>query len=375
LTTEQPTTNIQKEFEKLKEAVAAHFQIEEALIEHGVPTFYLKQPQETKKPFLKLLKKLEPLGLMAVLRKTNGRITLKILRKPPTQPSNVLVNWVLLFATIGTTFTTGYILSKGFTNPLIGGATFTIAIMAVLGLHEIGHKLTANKEGIEATPPYFIPGPPPLGGFLGIGTFGAVIMQKSLPPNKDSLFDVGVSGPILGFIVSAIATIIGLPFSSYDWIPPDEPTLPALLFFRIALLFITPQGPIPDRPGPNHILAIRLHPVAFAGWVGLFITMLNLMPATMLDGGHVARSLFGEKARAVLTVLSIVFLAVVSWPMAFFVMFMSMFKHPGPLDDVSELSRGRKLLVVVLVAIFILSSFLFDLLYAAILFLKIFLGV
>jgi hypothetical protein len=375
LTTEQPTTNIQKEFEKLKEAVAAHFQIEEALIEHGVPTFYLKQPQETKKPFLKLLKTLEPLDLMAVLRKTNGRIALRILRKPPTQPSNVLVNWVLLLATIGTTFTTGYILSQGFTNPLIGGATFTIAIMAVLGLHEIGHKLTANKEGIEATPPYFIPGPPPLGGFLGIGTFGAVIMQKSLPPNKDSLFDVGVSGPILGFIVSAIATIIGLPFSSYDWIPPDEPTLPALLFFRIALLFITPQGPIPDRPGPDHILAIRLHPVAFAGWVGLFITMLNLMPATMLDGGHVARSLFGEKARAVLTVLSIVFLAVVSWPMAFFVMFMSMFKHPGPLDDVSELSRGRKLLVVVLVAIFILSSFLFDLLYAAILFLKIFLGV
>jgi hypothetical protein len=375
LTTEQPTTNIQKEFEKLKEAVAAHFQIEEALIEHGVPTFYLKQPQETKKPFLKLLKTLEPLGLMAVLRKTNGRIALRILRKPPTHPSNVLVNWILLLATIGTTFTTGYILSQGFTNPLIGGATFTIAIMAVLGLHEIGHKLTANKEGIEATPPYFIPGPPPLGGFLGIGTFGAVIMQKSLPPNKDSLFDVGVSGPILGFIVSAIATIIGLPFSSYDWIPPDEPTLPALLFFRIALLFITPQGPIPDRPGPDHILAIRLHPVAFAGWVGLFITMLNLMPATMLDGGHVARSLFGEKARAVLTVLSIVFLAVVSWPMAFFVMFMSMFKHPGPLDDVSELSRGRKLLVVVLVAIFILSSFLFDLLYAAILFLKIFLGV
>ena len=312
---------------------------------------------------------------MAVLRKTDGRITLKILRKPPTQPSNVLVNWILLFATIGTTFITGYILSQRFTNPLIGGATFTIAIMAVLGLHEIGHKLTANKEGIEATPPYFIPGPPPLGGFLGIGTFGAVIMQKSLPPNKDSLFDVGVSGPILGFIVSAIATIIGLPFSSYDWIPPDKPTLPTLLFFRIALLFVSPQGPIPSQPRPDYIRVIRLHPVAFAGWVGLFITMLNLMPAAMLDGGHVARALFGEKARTVLTVLSIVFLAVVSWPMAFFVMFMSMFRHPGPLDDVSELSRSRKLLVAVLAVIFILSSFLFDLVYAFILYLKEIFGV
>jgi len=375
LTAEQPTTNIQTEFEKLREAVAAHFQIEEALIEYGIPTFYLKQPQETKQPFIRLLKTLEPLGLMAVLRKTDGRIALKILKKPQTQPSNVLVNWVLLFATMGTTFITGYILSEGFTNPLIGGATFTIAIMAVLGLHEIGHKLTANKEGIEATPPYFIPGPPPFRGFLGIGTFGAVIMQKSLPPNKDALFDIGVSGPIFGFIVSAIATVIGLHFSVYDWVRPEEPTLPALLFFRIALLFVGPQGPIPSRPGPDYIPVIRLHPVAFAGWVGLFITMLNLMPAAMLDGGHIARSLFGEKARAVLTVLSIVFLAVVSWPMAFFVMFMSMFKHPGPLDDVSELSRGRKLLVVVLAAIFILSSFLFDLVYAAILFLREIFGV
>lgn len=367
--TAQPNT-IQTEFEKLKEDVAVHFQIEEALIEHGVPTFYLKQPQETKKPFLRLLKALEPMGLMAVLRKNDGRIVLRILQKPPSKPSNILVNWLLLFATIGTTFLTGYILSEGFTDPFIGGATFTIAIMAVLGLHEMGHKLTANKEGIEATPPYFIPGPPPLGRFLGIGTFGAVIMQKSLPPNKDSLFDIGVSGPIFGFIISAIATVIGLRFSVYGWAPPNEPTLPALLFFRIALLFVSPQGPVPSQPKPDYIPVIRLHPVAFAGWVGLFVTMLNLMPAAMLDGGHVARSLFGEKARAVLTVLSIVFLAIVSWPMAFFVMFMSMFRHPGPLDDVSELSTSRKLLVVVLVAIFILSSFLFDLVYAFVLLLR-----
>jgi len=369
MTTEQPNTT-QTEFEKLKEMVTAHFQVEDALIEHGIPTFYLKQPQETKQPFLRLLRALEPMELMAVLRKIDGRIVLKILQKPPSKPSNVLVNWLLLFATVGTTFLTGYILSEGFTDPLIGGATFTIAIMAVLGLHEIGHKLTANKEGIEATPPYFIPGPPPLGRFLGIGTFGAVIMQKSLPPNKDSLFDIGVSGPIFGFIVSAIATIIGIPFSSYEWIKPDASTLPPLLFFRIALHFTRPQGPIPPSPGPDYDLAIRLHPVAFAGWVGLFVTMLNLIPAAMLDGGHVARSLLGEKARTVLTFLSIAFLVIVSWPMALFVMFMSMYRQPGPLDDVSELSTGRKLLVIVLVAIFILSSFIFDLIYAFILFLR-----
>lgn len=366
--TTQPNITIQTEFEKLRETVSVYFQIEDALIEHGVPTFYLKQPQETKQPFLRLLKVLEPMGLIAVLRKSDGKIVLRILQKPPSKPSNVLVNWLLLFATVGTTFITGYILSEGFTDPLIGGLTFTIAIMAVLGLHEMGHKLTANKEGIEATPPYFIPGPPPLGQFWGgIGTFGAVIMQKSLPPNKDSLFDVGASGPIFGFVVSAIATLVGIPFSSYEWIKPDAITLPPLLFFRIAMRLLQPQTPVPSPPGPEYILAVRLHPVAFAGWVGLFVTMLNLMPAAMLDGGHVARSLFGEKTRAVLTVLSIAFLAYVSLPMAFFVMFMSMFKHPGPLDDVSELSTGRKLLAIVLVAILIFSSFLIDLIYEFIL--------
>ena len=76
--------------------------------------------------------------------------------------------------------------------------------MAVLGTHEMGHKITANKKGIATTPPYFIPGPPPL------GTFGGVIMQKSLPPNKDALFDVGADGPIAGFIIATIVSIIGL---------------------------------------------------------------------------------------------------------------------------------------------------------------------
>ncbi len=107
--------------------------------------------------------------------------------------SNILINWILLFATMATTFVTGYMISPEGINPLFGGATFTIAMLAVLGTHEMGHKITANKNGIDATFPYFIPGPPPL------GTFGAVIMQKSLPPNRDALFDVGADGPIFGF--------------------------------------------------------------------------------------------------------------------------------------------------------------------------------
>lgn len=347
----------QTEFEKLEEIVREDFQIEEALIEHNIPTFYLKQPQETKRAFLKLLKKLELMNLVAYLRRSDGRVALRIFPKKPSKPSNIYLNWLLLFATVGTTFAAGYLLSAGFSDPLIGGATFTVAIMAVLGMHEIGHKFIANKEGVEATPPYFIPGLPPF------GTFGAVIMQKSLPPNKDSLFDIGASGPIFGFLVAIVATVVGLPFSSYNWVPRGTPTLPAPLFFRLFARFLLPPTPI-NGSEPGYILVVTLHPVAFAGWAGFFVTMLNLLPAAMLDGGHVARSLFNERTRSVLTALSILFLATVSWPMALFVLFLSMFRHPGPLDDVSDLSKSRKILLGVLVVVFILSSSLYDIFYS-----------
>ena len=338
------------DFEKLTSTVSAEFQLEECLIEKMVPTYYLKQPQETKQAFLKLLENLKTMNLIAFLRRKNGKMVLKIVPKPPTKPSNIMVNWILFFATIGTTFLTGYMLSGDLTNPFVGGATFTIAIMAILGTHEMGHKLTADKKGIEATPPYFIPGPPAFPGFLGIGTFGAVIMQKSLPPNKDTLFDVGASGPIVGFILAAIVSVVGILFSPIYPIPP-EPLgfLPAPLIFELLAVFVV-------KLPPDYY--ISLHPVAFAGWVGMVVTMLNLLPAAMLDGGHVARSLVGEKTRNVLTLLSILLLILVGfWPMAFFVLFISMYKHPGPLDDVSSLSASRKLLTIVLIAIFVLCSF------------------
>jgi len=340
----------QIDFEQITTVVSSEFQVEEALIEHNIPTYYLRQQQETKQAFLKLLEKLETSNNIAIMRKQDGRIVLRVLPKPPTKQSNILINWILFFATIITTFFTGYLLSGDRLDPIVGGASFTIAIMAVIGVHEMGHKLTANRNKIDATPPYFIPGPPPIGNFLGIGTFGAVIMQKSLPPNKDSLFDIGASGPIFGFILAIIVSAIGLTFSQAQPPTGTETFLPAPLFFDLYLIFVM-------KPPPD--FAVFLHPVAFAGWVGMIVTMLNLLPAAMLDGGHVSRSIFGEKTRLVLTFLSISMLIVAGfWPMAILVLFLAMYKHPGPLDDVSGLSTSRKLLAVVLIAIFALSSFI-----------------
>ena len=103
---------------------------------------------------------------------------------------------------------------------------------------------------------------------------------------------------------------------------------------------------------------LLLHPFAFAGWVGLVVTMLNLLPAAMLDGGHVARSILGEKPRLVLAALSIIFLFIEGfYPMGFLVLLMSFYRHPGPLDDVSSLSKGRKLIAVGLIAIFVMCIF------------------
>jgi len=343
----------QTDFEKITQLVAGEFQIQEALLEQGIPTYYLTWPQETKQAFLRLLNHLEEMNLIAFLRKMEGRIVLKVVPKPPVKPSNPRTNLLLLLATIATTFFTGYIGFPGTgINPIVSGAIFSAAILTVLGIHEMGHKLTANKKKIDATSPYFIPGLPPL------GTMGAVIMQKSLPPNRDALFDVGANGPIAGFIVALIFSAIGIMLLIPAPRPADVGDL-GLMPVSWLLLGQVFSGLhwIPQVTPPNEVLL--LHPITWAGWAGMVVTMLNLLPAAMLDGGHVARSsTASDKQRLILTFASVAILLLTGTEfifMAFLIVFMSMFKHPGPLDDVSSLSRNRKLLTVVLVAIFILA--------------------
>jgi membrane-associated protease RseP (regulator of RpoE activity) len=354
---EEPFVFQQSDFEKITTLVAAEFQIEEPLMENGVPTYHLKQPQETKQPFLRLLKSLNSINLIAVLRRIDGKVVLRVIPKPPVKPSNVMINWILFFATIVTTFVNGYLLSEDLVNPFIGGAAFTVAIMTILGLHELGHKMAANRQGVEATPPYFIPGPPSVFGLLGFGTFGAVIMQKSFPPNRDSLFDIGASGPVLSFVLSIVATAIGLLFSPVRFSSELLPSFQLPLLFGLLTEAIV-AVPLPP-PGMPYAY-VTLHPVAFAGWVGMLVTMLNLLPVATLDGGHVSRSLVGDKARTVLAFFSIFLLVIEGfWSMAIFVLFIGMYRHPGPLDDVSSLSTSRKLGAIGLIVVFVLCSFLY----------------
>jgi membrane-associated protease RseP (regulator of RpoE activity) len=323
-------------FEEVQDMVEAEFDVEEAFAEHGVPTFYVKLQEGSKEAFLRLVKRLDSLELIPLLRQKEKTNVLQVLSKPPIQPSRKIINIALFFATLGTVFLSGWLLSE----EIVGALLFTGAIMAILGTHEMGHKLLADKHDVEATYPYFIPGFPP------IGTFGALIRQKTLPPNRDALFDVGFTGPITGFIIAVIVTIIGIQLSTQVPLDPEAGYLPVPLLFRLIVMLFPPSG-----TG----IIIQLHPVAFAGWVGMVVTTLNLVPSGMFDGGHVARSITGERTHRILSYLGIALLAFISWPMAILAIFFSAAKHPGPLDDVSKLSTYRKVAALVLVAVFILS--------------------
>ncbi|UCD97040.1 MAG: site-2 protease family protein, partial [Candidatus Bathyarchaeota archaeon] len=314
--------------------------------------------------FTQLVEKLDSIKAIPVLREVNGRHVLKISLKPETKQSRLIINVGLLVATIITVFITGYILSDGLLttaldygldfelNPWVGAASFTLALLGILGVHEMAHKFAADHHKMEATMPYFIPAPP----FFGVGTFGAVIVQKETAPNRDALFDIGASGPIAGFLVTVIVSAIGLALS------PIKATVEPLQNGGIAIspLFVLLMemvvNPIPDMY--NYIL---LHPVAWAGWIGVLVTLLNLLPTGMLDGGHTLRSLVNkDSTRIIFTSISILLLLIVEqYLMLALVLFLSIYRHPGPLDDVSTLSLSRKFLAGLLLVIFALCLFIF----------------
>jgi membrane-associated protease RseP (regulator of RpoE activity) len=217
--------------------------------------------------------------------------------------------------------------------------------MSILGAHEMGHKLVANRHRVEATYPYFIPGFPP------IGTFGAVIQQKSLAPNRDAWFDLGFSGPIIGFLLAVAVSIIGIPMSKISYVSE----LPVGLIQPPILLDFLANTLLRFQPVSSGFALIELHPVAYAGYIGMVVTMLNLMPIGQLDGGHVAQVLLGERARTVVSIIAIVALFFIAWPMALIAYLLSRVRHPDALDAVSPVSRTRKIAAIVLVVVFALS--------------------
>ena len=191
--------------------------------------------------------------------------------------NNWLLFSILLTATLVTTF-------------LAGGLLFSISLLLILGAHEFGHYWASKKNGVQSTLPYFIPAPP----IFIAGTFGAFIQIKQRIPNRMVLMEIGAAGPIMGFVVALPMLILGLYLSS---VTPSI-GMGSINFGSSLILNFCSQlvlGVDPSSPDIN----IHLHPIAFAGWIGMLITALNLMPVGQLDGGHIIYAIAPGKHSAI----------------------------------------------------------------------------
>lgn len=321
----------------IEETISRYFTIKNLSTNPENPYFILEDYDADR--FTKLTRELEQIGYVPWLSESEGNYYLKLAKLPPKKKSKHHINIILFIITIATTFYAGYI----FRGNIIDGIAFSAAIMAIIGTHEIAHYFAARKYGVEATLPYFIPAP------TFIGTFGAVINVKSPIPNKNALFDLGASGPLAGIIITIPILFIGIYLSAVEPLKAGSVIFNPPLLMSIIAYFAAPA--IPDG------YMLNIHPVAFAGWVGIVVTMLNLMPVAFLDGGHISRSIFKQKFHKIISFVGILITLVLGWvPMALLmavIMIMSR-NHPGALDNVGKLSRNRKILSVGLIVVLLL---------------------
>jgi membrane-associated protease RseP (regulator of RpoE activity) len=271
---------------------------------------------------------------------------------PPKRKRRLWVNVLLFVLTIGTTLLVGSVNQGGdpFKHPLdllLLGWPFSLSIILVLGSHELAHFLTARRLGVDATLPYFLPVPHPM-----TGTMGAFIRINSPVPTKSALVRVGISGPLVGFLVALPVCLIGLLLSRpVDVVASKGIQLGSpLIFWAISELLHPNLGPGKD---------LMLHPAAFAGWLGLFVTALNLLPIGQLDGGHVAYAVFGKRWQklswiviAVLALMGFFWLGWTFWAVLVVVLGL---RHPPPLDDLTPLNKADWRLVAVAVLIIVLT--------------------
>lgn len=259
----------------------------------------------------------------------------------------------LFVLTFFSTLIAGALFQKGvniFNEPLriLEGLPFSLTLMAILLSHELSHYFASKKHHMKATLPYFIPAP------SLIGTFGAFIKMKSPIATRKALIDIGAAGPIAGFVLSVIAVIVGLRYSSMVPVADTE----SILSLGDSLLFSLISRLVMGVPPPSH--EILLHPVAFAGWIGLFVTSLNLIPIGQLDGGHIAYAFLGERHKFISlmlvgTLLLFGFFFWEGWVFWGAVMIVLGLRHPPVIYWEIPLDRTRKIIGMLALIIFILT--------------------
>ena len=214
-------------------------------------------------------------------------------------------------------------------NPL-SGLPFAVSLLAILGAHEMAHYLVARHYGVQVSLPYFIPMP------IGpLGTMGAFINMRSAPRNRSHLLRIGMAGPLSGLVVALAVVIYGLSISTVGPVPDGL----AYLQEGNSALYLLLKRLVLGQWLPANGIDVDLHPVAFAGWAGLLVTGLNLIPAAQLDGGHVSYALFGRWAQIITFVLAgALFLVGTAWPgwYAWALLILLLGSRRRVLDDISS---------------------------------------
>jgi len=339
----------------LRQAAEDVFVVRERLVRGGVFAFRGDLRVDAGRALDVLIARFRPFGYTPFLRVEGGEIVMQawpLIR--PAEPSRVGLNVALFLLTCLTTLVAGsgaFLAFNPFEEPgrLLGGAPFAFTLMAILGVHEFGHYFTARHYQASVSLPYFIPAPPP----FPFGTLGAIIRMRSPATNRNSLFDIAAAGPLAGLAIAIPAILLGLEWSTVGPVQAggivfgDSLLMRLLIYLKFGLL----------AEGTD----VYIHPVALAGWVGLFVTALNLFPVGQLDGGRIAYALFGRRHRlvGVATFLALLVLGAVTgaanWVVwAALLFFLVGFHHSPPLDDVTPLTPARLVVGVICLLLLVL---------------------
>ena len=320
---------------------------------------------EFKSKFVDLARKLENMSYVCKLEEINGAKVIIIqkfaVKKQRKWLSNTWTPRILFVIVISFVMVDGYYRTYGTNSiveigdPLQMAGIYTLSLLGILGVHELGHIVAARAHKLKTTWPYFIPGLP----ILGIPTFGAFIQSKGLTINREILFDVAIAGPVAGLVIAVIVSIYGAYTA-----PVIEQAVAAELFAESRLMEWSQGEPLLmsaslamfGKGGAGY--QVIMTPIMFAAWIGFLITFLNLLPAWQLDGGHMARTLLGQKMHRYATYGSMAILVLLNyWLMAILILIMSS-RSPSasPLDDVSPLSRNRKFAYIGIVVLAVLCA-------------------
>lgn len=335
----------------------------------GIFIKVIADPKKNLDKFDKLRISLRKKGFFPKLIDTGTETIIAIFPLPKRKPANITTNIILLVLTLFTTIWAGAMLWEERTGNMrsfgdllkvlidpvdlgMGALTFALPLLLILGTHELGHYFTSRHYHVDASLPYFIPVPPMFSPF---GTFGALISMKEPISNRRALVDIGAAGPIAGFIVAIPVTIVGLILTG---------AYPATVELIEGAQYLEINPPLLFRAIMTSLgigSEEDLFPTALAGWIGLFVTSINLFPAGQLDGGHIARGVFGEKGK-ILSFATVGLLLILGFVTPFktyllfaFLILLMGARHPPPLDDMSRISRRQYFAAGLSLAIMILT--------------------